>query len=51
MEVETGKSRVVADDEAAEPTWIGVDNLFVLLKAEEDGKMTLMVRDATDLSK
>ena len=50
--MESGKSSVVTDDESAsEPTWLGIDDLFLFLKQQEDGKTSLMISDARDLSK
>jgi hypothetical protein len=52
IDVKSRKSRVVTkDDTVSEPNWLGVDDLFVYLSSEEDGKTSLIVHDARDTSK
>ena len=50
-EVDTGKKTVVTNDEgASEPTWLGVNDLFLYLHSEDENRVNLIVRDAKNLS-
>ena len=52
IDVDMGKGSVVINDErASEPNWIGDEDLLVYLNNEKDGKMSLAVCDAKDLSR
>lgn len=52
LDIKTGQTKVLTDDKkCTEPTWLGLDNLVLWLKAADKGTTSLVLADADNLDR